>query len=55
MKNNKNPIKNIKDASTSRWSKVTAGWKPYVEHSIPLEDLDEIMERCTKSPIPDTG
>ena len=43
MKNNKNPIKNIKDASTSKWSKVTAGWKPYIEHPIPLEDLDEIM------------
>ena len=43
MNNNKNPIKNIRDASTSKWSKVTAGWKPYIEHPIPLEDLDEIM------------
>lgn len=43
MANNKNPIKNVKEASTSKWNKVTAGWKPYVENPVPLEDLDEIM------------
>ena len=43
MPNKKNPIKNIKEASTNKWGKVTAGWKPYIETPVPLEDLDEIM------------
>ncbi len=43
MTGNKNSIKDIKKVSTSKWSKVTAGWKPYIEDPIPLEDLDEIM------------
>jgi uncharacterized hydrophobic protein (TIGR00271 family) len=41
MTNKKNPIKNIED--TNYWNKVTAGWKPYIEKPVALEDLDEIM------------
>ncbi len=39
----KRSLKNLKEHSTSRWRKITAGWRPYIENPLSLEDLDEMM------------
>ncbi len=43
MTSQNNPQKNSGKAIASKWRKVTAGWRPYIENPLPLEDLDEQM------------
>ena len=39
----KSPPNKQENAAVKQWNKRTAGWRPYIEKSLPLEDLDEIM------------
>lgn len=43
MMPDKNTNEKSKITAVQRWRDSTAGWRPYIEKPLPLEDLDELM------------
>lgn len=43
MPENNNNNEKPTNAVVQKWNERTSGWRPYIEKSLPLEDLDELM------------
>ncbi|MEM8843914.1 MAG: DUF389 domain-containing protein [Pseudomonadota bacterium] len=51
-KDTNNSNEKPESSTATKWNKHTAGWKPYIEKPLPLEDLDELMVAAS---IPSLG